>query len=1516
MEHSLWDSANTVKGWDAFQWINEGSTGCVVLQISCTEPLTNSAITVVLPNNVSARVEGLPKLKHDTSVLTLVDVFCKGLSPIPTFHVLPETTVIQHGPAKSTDLRQVVELCAGIGVMTFGLKEAGFVTKVACEVREPFVRVYNHLHPEVDIVHGDICEPSCIREIVLRSPRSCTVVAGFNCQPYSRAGSMLGSADPRSASLRGVLWIGFLLRSPMFILECVVEASQNRHVLEELKTFSGQCGFHCSDVVLKLHEVWPTRRDRWWVVLSAKSLGKVQLNSFPWIMPQKLTKHVLPHPLAISSDDHDELVLSEPELERFIQFQPDLSSMFPPQGGFCPTLLHSLGSQVVGCSCGCRDGGFSDQTLAKGLFGILFPTRQSVTIGDHVVPAVRHPHPDEVAILSAMPFPETWPGPLRAVLAGIGQQANPLQALWIACQIVAHLDVLISGSTKVSPRGTLEAYMDRVSSQCRNRLSKQFDVAPVPNEDAMAVVTDEPILGMVSNTEPKCTIVDPKTGSITPFRLDSCECTVGHLIAAEAQLARQPVLVEVIDFLTGGPIDDSEHLIGKQVVINTIPLTDFSTEDKHDEMVGEPIHVDEEISPTWSFAIDDGYLSPIPGNPSHASDHDTEMIDQPEAAEMPMQCHEPLSLLQSDQFLSLQQPVIESVHMLSSLRSHTMSSSVRSVLLWQQEDTWADDEMFWHLQQCIVRSGKSTVAVLDPLLASTVAREYRPRLIHDWFTSLDFSPTIIVSAVCLDGHWSPFIWTWNEASVVAHSWDIPSLAPQAKHLHDAIAKAVNARTFVVHTHHRMDQAFSACGICAIRYVDNYLQGKMLPTTTEEVWHLHSIGKQVFKQYLESVDQVCRSWLWGNGLDKQVHLRLSDLLRQHGVVPDQIEPRIQVILLAIGVPQVQKAVTGSAPWRSLKALANQSQPKVQLVMPDELRAVVEAKAATGVGNKKKTKQPDPQKPTKPAPLDPTKLAFDEGAFVNDKGQPVQQLQAGQLGPLVEGVALALYQDVEPFLRNGQLVANGGLAVFLINVDEQSMTTALSWAQCRVVLRCVANGEPMLINGYLVQLGKSFITQARAKHVIDLPDIPATCVKAAIYRDAVSADWDSIVAGPVKFLLQRIEVLQICQAESCKCPKWHRLDTDTRDPVFDVWRRQWLNLSMRPVQPGQADVFMVNLRIAKVLEAKVLAASGVSGVFLEPRSLDAKDPILDYQVLWLPKQSVADLIHTKQCNPGIVGLARLGSRLGIRLKTEDVATIGKIIKPDAVLLTGGPKTAFEIGPVPFGVDRSGLAKLCAAWGWIAKPVHPSKSITGLGTIWVVHACTDPPSSVFSLKDKHEVVITKLPSKGAQPVQPQVAVGSSETLGLCSLQAKPDVATDPWLVKDPWAASASRLATSKPIKFDVDVGLQQVEERIEKSIMAKLPAPRQDMDVDGGASSAAESAATARIQALEAQVHQLASGHQKLETRIDEAAKKSDAQICQLQHQMSAQLEGQGARIEDLFRGQMAQLEALLSKKPRYE
>ena len=249
-------------------------------------------------------------------------------------------------------------------------------------------------------------------------------------------------------------------------------------------------------------------------------------------------------------------------------------------------------------------------------------------------------------------------------------------------------------------------------------------------------------------------------------------------------------------------------------------------------------------------------------------------------------------------------------------------------------------------------------------------------------------------------------------------------------------------------------------------------------------------------------------------------------------------------------------------------------------------------------------------------------------------------------------------------------------------------------------------------------------------------------------------------------------------------------------------------------------------------------------------------------------------------------------------------------------------FELGPLPYGLDRCGVATLCKSWGWIAKPVNPTRSVVGdLGTVWLVQSCSEPPSAVFALKG-NDVVVTKLPSKQhsvPSPMQPTVA--SPATLSLCALDIQESKrGPDPWLKADPWGYDASKAAAGNHSQPEVALNLQQIEDRIEQSLLAKLPKASTAMDVDQTSMSSESTAAVvqhdARLNVLESQVNRLLSGHQILEQRVDEGAKKTEAQLSQVQHQMSAQIEAQSSRIEDLFQCQMNRLESLLNKKARME
>jgi hypothetical protein len=151
-------------------------------------------------------------------------------------------------------------------------------------------------------------------------------------------------------------------------------------------------------------------------------------------------------------------------------------------------------------------------------------------------------------------------------------------------------------------------------------------------------------------------------------------------------------------------------------------------------------------------------------------------------------------------------------------------------------------------------------------------------------------------------------------------------------------------------------------------------------------------------------------------------------------------------------------------------------------------------------------------------------------------------------------------------------------------------------------------------------------------------------------------------------------------------------------------------MQSVGPDQADLFLFNLRCIATRQIEVLACSGRYGIYVEPRSGPHDE-----------------LLRIQQCKPQMVGLARLGTRWGLRSKVEDAAALAKQHKPGSVFLGAGPRMSFEIGPFPYEMDRLTVSKLCSQWNWQARPLHPCRSVDGLlGNIGLVHACVQPPNS----------------------------------------------------------------------------------------------------------------------------------------------------------------------------------------------
>ena len=173
--------------------------------------------------------------------------------------------------------------------------------------------------------------------------------------------------------------------------------------------------------------------------------------------------------------------------------------------------------------------------------------------------------------------------------------------------------------------------------------------------------------------------------------------------------------------------------------------------------------------------------------------------------------------------------------------------------------------------------------------------------------------------------------------------------------------------------------------------------------------------------------------------------------------------------------------------------------------------------------------------------------------------------------------------------------------------------------------------------------------------------------------------------------------------------------------------------------------------------------------------------------------------------------------------------------------------------------------------------------------------------------EVVVSKHKQVDASKPVAVSSVGSVNTLTLCSAGASESMNEgDPWLNADPWGAYAKGKPHMSPTP--AAAGLQQLEERIQSAVLAKIPAGGDDN-------------APARLANLESQVQQLMHKNQTLEGQFTDFSQQSTKQFAVVQQQIQqqsqtfhGQLENQTQSVQAMFESQMNQIRNLLAKRPR--
>eukprot|EP00435_Cladocopium_sp_Y103_P063425 s39_g25.t1 len=387
-------------------------------------------------------------------LFTILDCVFVQQFPHPHFVMTDKTKVLGHLQPSWDSLHRVIELCSGMGALGFGASAMGFQTTVGNDMNGKMASLFA-AHTKIECVEGDIGQTDVIYSVWKQSAGAHVVTAGFSCQPFSAAGDQLGQHDNRSRSLTSVLAAGFFLQCFIMILECVKPAGSNEWVQQQLKHFCDVTGFEKTEVVLRLDDVWPAKRERWWCLLTSPLIGAIQVQPWPRLSSLPAVDHLIPQIRLWHVNDEEALHLTPEEMNAFGVNDGTHPKYLLNAKGHCPCVLHSLGSQLFPCPCGCRCSGLSAHRLStKGLFGVLIRSAEDAS----GLSFIRHPHPCEIQALTGVDPVLDYGPHVKLTLTALGQLASPLQSLWLFAAVSERLNNFQFGKNDFSPLAHLQAY--------------------------------------------------------------------------------------------------------------------------------------------------------------------------------------------------------------------------------------------------------------------------------------------------------------------------------------------------------------------------------------------------------------------------------------------------------------------------------------------------------------------------------------------------------------------------------------------------------------------------------------------------------------------------------------------------------------------------------------------------------------------------------------------------------------------------------------------------------------------------------------------------------------------------------------------------------------------------------------------------------------------------------------------------------------------------------------------------
>lgn len=1220
-----------------------------------------------------------------------------------------DTRVISRPPPNQEHILDVVETCSGIGCLGYGLEQSGFNVVLRNDQNHVLLDLGAKIFPSSTLC-GDICQDETIACIVSMAPQAGTLAAGVSCQPYSRLGNQEGQHDSRSRTLPATLRAGFIMRMPVILLECVDAALTNEWVQFVLQSFRKLTGYHLKQGLLKLQDCWPTRRTRWWAILTHPLLGPIDWEPLPSFQPQPVVSHLIDALLYCEGEELEQLELDLYELRKFDSY--GLARNLIPKNAVLPTSLHSCGNQLGGCPCGCRKHGFTLDRLDKGgLHGHLVQLEGKFTSTRDKLPCHRHVHPKELALLNGLSPHKPWGPNLRLSLCAIGQLASPIQALWIGSFVVCHLkEIGIMKGVIGTPTEVLMVYL-RSLMQERDEL---FGTPQMDDSKKFAKMIEE---GLTCMDQIPPALPCP---GVSPLEIPQQSAVVQRDLSLlggvpgfetnRKRVADTPML----------PCDDpqSESKKHKSDPVHegvkadegVTTLTTFHDQVTEDDRIFNPAECnataldfagDASLGATpfvrlVSIGEDGFHVAKVNQGITAGQITQAEATllkgNQPIAPKNAVGQHVKLQEIVDDGRILILHPMSlnADVHhcpiKTESTKPAISFPITREDALWKQLSWVAVDEMNFYLERLDLAEHERVVPAVYFRDDSALDLDGEP-WINDLLLGQTEDVTFMTAVLCSD-HWIPVIIHHRGGDVTLCT------TPEGRNIQKVVANVCRAHNIghfcsecVMHTAFPGD-----CGFQAINWLQVVIGKNQQPVMLAS---LAANMRESFHAELVNQDQhdvIIHSLRMG-GMALNVKQRIKQLLIDYGVFTERADERSSALLQKIPEQQLLDVLKSNRPWAQLKTVANHLSPPFRLIMQDELDKQIEMRSHNPRPVKTKAKKTAKQNGASLVRVRAKDLNLPVGVFMQQGGPCVGQIESDKVGPNSQGVVLADEEDAQSLLKITKPISQHGLAVIVL---AQSGDEPTSDNMVRFPVICRVTGEPMIILGKLYQLGSHPIVRHEPAQKMAVEVAQAAVVRCLVYRDVAGQVWDEMEKHPVKTIFQFVSEFR---------------GSGDQSVVLDVWDRQWYTKRFEKTSFANADCFGVSIRILATQLDTVLAVSGNHGIFFEPRSPCGRLPNNEYHVIWLQNCSFQDAKIAQQTAPHRASLARIGDRFGLRCDTMNASDIHSKHKPDVPLLLGHQKQMYLLGPMPFSSTK----------------VSPNFSNSGSGK----HGCSKPEVALLMVK-----------------------------------------------------------------------------------------------------------------------------------------------------------------------------------------